>query len=120
MVPIVVCDQMYSFDRDTLMTAIPKPEKSTSAQFRPAAEEIFSRIMLVTDNAGATDEHRALNYLVMRYPAIYTKAAEAFGLNCSQIDLRITQIVLCTCGSDRGVSVLGYKAVTLLRALSKL
>jgi hypothetical protein len=24
--------------------------------------------MQVTDNAGATDEHRALNYLVMRYP----------------------------------------------------
>jgi hypothetical protein len=27
--------------------------------------------MQLTDNAGATDEHRALNYLAMRYPAIY-------------------------------------------------
>ena len=34
--------------------------------------------MQMTDNAGATDEHRALNYLAMRYPAIYAKAAEQF------------------------------------------
>jgi len=39
--------------------------------------------MQLTDNAGATDEHRALNYLVMRYPAIYAKAAEEFARNCS-------------------------------------
>ena len=41
------------------------------------------RIMQMADNAGATDEHRALNYLVVRYPAIYATAAEAFGRNCS-------------------------------------
>jgi hypothetical protein len=37
----------------------------------------------MADNAGATDEHRALNYLVVRYPAIYATAAEAFGRNAS-------------------------------------
>ena len=79
MVPIVVFDHIYSFDRDALIKAIPKPEKTTAAQFGPAAEELFNRIMQVTDNAGATDEHRALNYLAMRYPAIYAKAAEEFG-----------------------------------------
>jgi hypothetical protein len=35
----------------------------------------------MTDNAGATDEHRALNYLAVRYPAIYARAAEAFAGN---------------------------------------
>lgn len=83
MVPIVMFDQIYSFDRDALLKAIPKPEKTTAAQFGPAAEELFNRIMQMTDNAGATDEHRALNYLVMRYPAIYAKAAEEFGRDCS-------------------------------------
>ena len=83
MVPIVAFDQIYSFDRDALIKAIPKPEKVTAAQFGPAAEELFSRIMLITDNAGATDEHRALNYLAMRYPAIYAKAAERFACDCS-------------------------------------
>jgi hypothetical protein len=83
MVPIVAFDQIYSFDRDTLIKAIPKPAKTTAAQFGPAAEELFNRIMQVTDNAGATDEHRALNYLAMRYPAIYAKAAEEFGQSSS-------------------------------------
>ncbi len=79
MVPIVVFDQIYSFGSDALIKAIPKPEKMTDKQFGPAAEELFNRIMQMTDNAGATDEHRALNYLAMRYPAIYAKAAEKFG-----------------------------------------
>jgi hypothetical protein len=90
MVPIVAFDQIYSFDRDALIKAIPRPEKTTAAQFGPAAEELFDRIMQLTDNAGATDEHRALNYLAMRYPAIYAKAAEGFGrdFSLSGVDVR--------------------------------
>jgi hypothetical protein len=83
MIPIVAFDQIYSFDRDALIKAIPQPEKTTAAQFGPAAEELFNRIMQLTDNAGATDEHRVLNYLAMRYPAIYGKAAEEFARDCS-------------------------------------
>lgn len=78
-VPILLFDQIYSFDREAFVKAIPRPEKTSAAQFAPAAGELFDRIMQLTDNAGATDEHRALNYLAMRYPAIYAKAAEAFG-----------------------------------------
>jgi hypothetical protein len=77
--PIVGFDQIYSFDRESLIKAIPKPDKLTPKQFAPAAEELFSRIMQITDNAGATDDHRALNYLAMRYPAVYTLAADQFG-----------------------------------------
>jgi PatG Domain len=83
MVPIVVFDQIYSFDRDALIKAIPKPEKTSAKEFGPAAEELFDRIMQLTDNAGATDEHRALNYLAVRYHAIYARAAEEFARNCS-------------------------------------
>lgn len=83
MVPIVIFDQIYSFDRAALIKAIPKPDKTTAAQFGPAAEELFNRIVQLTDNAGATDEHRALNYLAMRYPGIYAKAAEQFGRDFS-------------------------------------
>ncbi len=78
MIPMVGVDQIYSFNRDALIKAIPKPQKATAAQFSAASEELFGRIMLLTDNAGATDDHRALNYLSMRYPAIYAKAAEEF------------------------------------------
>ena len=39
--------------------------------------------MQMTDNAGATDDNRALNYLAVRYPAIYAGAADAFARNAS-------------------------------------
>lgn len=83
MVPIVAFDQIYSFDRDALIKAIPRPEKTAAKEFTQAAEELFDRIMQMTDNAGATDEYRALNYLAVRYQAIYTKAAEEFAGNAS-------------------------------------
>jgi len=83
MIPIVAFDQIYSFDRDALIKAVPRPEKVTAKEFEPAAEELFDRIMQMADNAGATDEHRALNYLAVRYPAIYATASEAFGRNGS-------------------------------------
>jgi hypothetical protein len=83
MVPIVAFDQIYSFDRDALIKAIPCPEKTKPEAFGPAAEELFDRIMQLTDNAGATDEHRALNFLSVRYSAIYAKAAEEFARDFS-------------------------------------
>ena len=33
-------------------------EKMTDKQFEAAASEVFDRIAQMTDNAGATDEHR--------------------------------------------------------------
>jgi hypothetical protein len=44
----------------------------------------------MTDNAGATDEHRALNYLAMRYRDIYARTAEQFGrdFSLSGVDVR--------------------------------
>jgi hypothetical protein len=77
MIPIVSYDQIYSFDRSSLVKSIPRPEKAARS-FDAAARELFERIMQMTDNAGATDEHRALNYLVMRYPAVYTTTADEF------------------------------------------
>jgi hypothetical protein len=89
MVPIVAFDQIYSFDRDALIKAIPKPEKASAKEFAPAAEELFDRIMQMADNAGATDEHRASNYLAVRYQAIYAKAAEEFARNASLIGVDV-------------------------------
>jgi cyclic patellamide precursor peptide PatG len=83
MVPIVAFDQIYSFDREALIGAIPRPEKTSAREFKAAADELFDRVMQLTDNAGATDDHRALNYLAMRYPAIYTTVADAYRRNAS-------------------------------------
>lgn len=83
MLPIVAFDQMYSFGRQALISAIPRPEKITARAFEATAQDVFDRVMQLTDNAGATDEHRALNYAVMRYPAIYATVADAHGRNAS-------------------------------------
>lgn len=90
MVRVVIFDQLYSFDRDSLIKAIPRPEKTTAKEFAAASAELFDRVMQIADNAGATDEHRALNYLAVRYPAIYANVAEAFGRNSalSAVDVR--------------------------------
>lgn len=89
MVPIVSFDQIYSFDRGALIDAIPRPEKISAKEFKAAADELFDRVMQLTDNAGATDDHRALNYLAMRYPAIYTTVAEAYGRNASLTSVEV-------------------------------
>ena len=73
--------EIYSFDRATLIKSIPRPEKIPAKEFAPAAEELFDRIIQMADNAGASDEHRALIYLVVRYHRIYAAVAEAFARN---------------------------------------
>src|SRR5262249_44169420 len=68
---------------DALIEAIPRPAGIEADEFDSAARELFDRIMQITDNAGATDEQRALNYLSVRYPNIYARAAESFAGNFS-------------------------------------
>jgi hypothetical protein len=83
-VPMVVFDQIYSFDRDALVKAIPRPETveaKKEKQFRTGAGEMFDRLLQLADNAGATDEHRAINYLGVRYPAIYALATDYYERN---------------------------------------
>lgn len=80
-VPIVFFDQLYSFDRASLVESIPRLGKTKGEKFEAVAEELLDRILQLTGNTGVTDEHRALNYLAVRYPAIYTRTAEAFAAN---------------------------------------
>ena len=77
-VPTVIFDQLYSFDVDTLLESIPRPEDADKKQFAAVAEEVLSSTLQMADNAGSTDEHRALNYLAVRYPAIYERSAAEY------------------------------------------
>ena len=83
LVPIVLTDNLYSFDVPTLVDSIPRPKGQSADQFKAVCEELFDRISQLSDNAGAADEDRALNYLALRYPAIYHTAAEQFAANAS-------------------------------------
>jgi hypothetical protein len=88
MVPVVAFDQIYSFDVPSLLRAIPRPEATSEEDFVPRAQALFDRFIQVADNAGATDEHRALNYLATRYPDIYARTSDANGGNfdLTQVD----------------------------------
>jgi hypothetical protein len=118
MLPIVAFDQLYSFDREALIGAIPRPASvpaKQEEQFRTTASELFNRIMQIADNAGATDEHRALNYLAVRYDRLYAQTAEAFARNSSLsgVEVRssrlsggrnIADVVLSYTGRETGVT----------------
>ena len=85
-IPIVAVDQIYSFDRDTLMKSIPRPkgvQEKQDKQFAATARGVFEKIMQLADNAGATDDHRAINYLAVRYPVIYAIATDAVARDSS-------------------------------------
>jgi hypothetical protein len=110
MVPLVALEQAYSFDRDSLIKAIPRPEKIPAKEFQAAAVELFDRIMQMADNAGATDEHRAVNYLAVRYPAIYATAAEAQGRNCSLTSVEILPSRLSANSQGGGCDLRIYKS----------
>ena len=95
--PMVLTDQVYSFDRDELISALPRPDDIAAeqdAQFRASAGELLDHIMQLADNAGATDEHRAINYLAVRYPAVYATAAAEHGRNNSlaAVDVRPSRL----------------------------
>jgi hypothetical protein len=94
MVPIVAFDQIYSFDVEAMVREIPRPERIEAAQFHAVAEEVFSRVIQIADNAGAMDEHRALNYLALRYPAVYATVADAHARNASlsAVEVRVSPL----------------------------
>jgi len=93
-VPVVGFSQIYSFDMPSLIDSIPRPDTIEKDRFKVASEELFSRIMQVADNAGATDEHRALNYLAVRYPEIYATAANNFGREnaLTAVEVRLSRL----------------------------
>lgn len=90
-VPIVLVDQLYSFNKPELVNAIARPKESGMSEkaFRGAAEELFDRIQQLADNVGASDEHRALNYLSVRYQQIFAHTAwmytRDFGLSSVEV-----------------------------------
>lgn len=94
MLPLVAFDQIYAFDTDSLIAGLPKPDDLDSESFRSASRELFDRVIQIADNAGSSDEHRALNYCAVRYAQIYVRTAHAFasGLSLTAIETRLSRL----------------------------
>jgi hypothetical protein len=98
-IPILAFDQLYSFDVESLIQGIPRPEdipEDQDERFRSSAEEVYYRLVQVADNAGDTDEHRAINFLTVRYPLIYEETAKAHERNFSLSGWRLDARALAT------------------------
>lgn len=93
-IPIIPFDRIYTFEIDEFVKAIPRPESVKAATFQETARELFFRVMQLADNAGQDDTHRAINYLALRYPAIYSKTVEMFAADKSltAVDVRQSRL----------------------------
>jgi len=94
-VPVVIFDRIWSFDRAEFTKAIPRPKDAKDEdKFRALADEMFLRVGKLSDNAGATDEHRAVNYLAVSYPAVYAKVGEMYGRDgyLSALDVQTSRL----------------------------
>lgn len=74
--PMVNFAQIYSFDVDSFIESIPTPKDVEAKRFEATVEDMLAKVMQLTDNTGSSDEDRAINYLALRYPAVYQKVAE--------------------------------------------
>ncbi len=84
--PIVACDQLYSFAIEELSTQLlANAEPVITAKrvredvLKRTGRDLFRRIARATENVGALDSHRALNYLVVQHPGVFIAAAERDG-----------------------------------------
>jgi len=70
-------DQLLSFSLDEFLDALPgpdegKPPKGKDAEpWRQTARSLFDHLTRRSENRGLTDEHRAMNYMALRYPQVY-------------------------------------------------
>lgn len=93
-VPVVSFEQLLSFRRDEFIGALPLPEGKSAEEFSPLANELLDRILQLADNTGATNEHRALNYLVMRHPPLFETTARCYdrGFSLRSVDVKMSRL----------------------------
>ena len=98
--PVVLCDQIYTFQRAEWLKALSgslakalEERQIESPHFAEVASELFTRLTQSTENVGASDAHRALNYLIMQHPGMFLAVAERRHRHVlDRIDTRIIQV----------------------------
>jgi len=92
--PTVAAEQLLSFTLDEFVEALPREDDAggqvEDSAARAVSRDLFNRLTQRTDNRGISDEHRALNYLALRYPPIYhmTISALSQGKSLVGVDAR--------------------------------
>jgi hypothetical protein len=76
--PSVIASKIYSFNIDEFVKELP-----LSAGQIAAGKELLDRVTHLIDNVGDMDEHRAVNYLALRYLAMYSLVVENYNRDFS-------------------------------------
>jgi hypothetical protein len=65
--------QFLSFSMEEFVRSCPAPKgvDSHDSAYEQIIRRLFAQLTQRTDNRGLSDEHRALNYLALRYPPVY-------------------------------------------------
>ncbi len=75
--PIVTFDQIYSFEEEHFLSLVRGGDKSPAEEAtRESDQALLRHILQLADNTGVEDEHRALNYLTVRYARMYQRVGE--------------------------------------------
>src|SRR6185437_11156704 len=54
-IPVIIFDQLYSFDQDSLLRSIPRQKEIDDVAFQNAASEFLDRVTMYANNDGTTD-----------------------------------------------------------------
>ena len=98
--PTVLVDQHLTFPLTDFLAALGnvdagsggkkgKGEGKVDNRFGVVAHDLFARLTRRSDNRGVSDEHRAANYLALRYPQLYQLAAEAYADEKTLTDVQL-------------------------------
>ncbi|MEM9216686.1 MAG: hypothetical protein AAGD25_20345 [Cyanobacteria bacterium P01_F01_bin.150] len=92
--PIVLVNQTYSFQVSEFISQISQPSGMETQTFQTLATETFTLLMQLADNVGNLDEHRAVNYLTLRYQDIYNFTLEQYQSNIAlyKIDVQLSPL----------------------------
>lgn len=75
--PHCEAQQLLSFTLDSFVTSVPRPDGLEADVFEASVRSVFNRVRQRAGNTGLADHNRALNFVALRYPAIYEVAARA-------------------------------------------
>jgi hypothetical protein len=89
-VPAVEVAQLLSFTLEEFVAGVPPADGVDPERLAAAIGDVFRRIAGRDGNLGLTPEHRALNFIALRYPAVYHTVADGYAhaASLASIDTR--------------------------------
>ena len=101
--PMVTVSQIFTVDAASLARSVPRPDRMEEDAFRSALQDVLAPVMQTSDNVGANDEHRAINYLTAPVPRSLRQNCRSV---CSRLALAAVDVKpFRLTGSRRIVSV---------------